>query len=56
LPIELDHGSAAKTWATAPPLKAVVLISSMVSGAGGGTHEVRAGVAQGLDSPTGTVS
>ena len=33
LPIGLDHGRAAKTWATAPPLKAVVLIGSMVSGA-----------------------
>src|SRR6476646_4505346 len=28
-----DHGCAAKTWATAPPLKTVVLIGSMVSGA-----------------------
>ena len=28
-----DQGCAAKTWATAPPLKAVVLIGSMVSGA-----------------------
>ena len=34
LPIGLDHGCAAKTWATAPPLKTVVLIGSMVSGAG----------------------
>ncbi len=33
LPIRLDHGCAAKTWATAPPLKAVVLTGSMVSGA-----------------------
>ena len=33
LPIGLDHGCAAKTWATAPPLKTVVLIGSMVSGA-----------------------
>jgi hypothetical protein len=33
LPIGLDHGCAAKTWATAPPLKAMVLIGSMVSGA-----------------------
>jgi hypothetical protein len=33
LPIGLDHGRAAKTWATAPPLKTVVLIGSMVSGA-----------------------
>jgi hypothetical protein len=31
--IGLDHGCAAKTWATAPPLKAVVLIGSIVSGA-----------------------
>jgi hypothetical protein len=31
--IGLDHGCAAKTWATAPPLKTVVLIDSMVSGA-----------------------
>jgi hypothetical protein len=29
----LDHRCAAKTWATAPPLKTVVLIGSMVSGA-----------------------
>ena len=28
----LDQGCAAKTWATAPPLKAVVLIGSTVSG------------------------
>ena len=28
-----DQGCAPKTWATAPPLKAVVLIGSMVSGA-----------------------
>jgi len=69
LPVGLDHGCAAKTWATAPPLKTVVLIGSTVSGArkirspahgtagwiGGGTDEVRAGVAQGLDSPTGAV-
>src|SRR4051794_18205358 len=33
LPIGLDHGCAAKTWATAPPLKTVGLIDSMVSGA-----------------------
>ena len=33
LPIGLDHGCAAKTWATAPPLKTVVLTDSMVSGA-----------------------
>jgi hypothetical protein len=32
-PIGLDHGCAAETWATAPPLKAMVLIGSMVSGA-----------------------
>ena len=32
LPIGLDHGCAAKTWATAPRLNAVVLIGSMVSG------------------------
>jgi hypothetical protein len=30
--VALDHGCAAKTWATAPPLKTVVLIDSMVSG------------------------
>ena len=29
----LDHGCAAKTWATVPPLKAMVLIGSMVSSA-----------------------
>ena len=29
----LDHGCVAKTWATAPPLKTVVLIGSMMSGA-----------------------
>jgi hypothetical protein len=29
----LDQGCAAKTWATAPALKTVVLIGSMVSGA-----------------------
>ena len=33
LPVGLDHGRAAKTWAAAPPLKAVVLMDSMVSGA-----------------------
>ena len=33
LPVRLDHECAAKTWATAPPLKTVVLIGSMVSGA-----------------------
>jgi hypothetical protein len=33
LPIGLNHECAAKTWATAPPLKTVVLIGSMVSGA-----------------------
>jgi hypothetical protein len=33
LPIGLDHGCAAKTWAMAPPLKTVVLTGSMVSGA-----------------------
>ena len=33
LPIGLDHGCAAKTWATAPPLKTVVLTDSIVSGA-----------------------
>jgi hypothetical protein len=33
LPIRLDHGCAAKTWATAPPLKPVVLTGSLVSGA-----------------------
>ena len=32
-PIRLDHGCAAKTWATPPPLKTVVLIGAMVSGA-----------------------
>ena len=31
--IRHDHGCAAKTWATAPPLKTVVLTGSMVSGA-----------------------
>jgi hypothetical protein len=33
LPIGLDHGCAAKTWATAPPLNTVVLVGAMVSGA-----------------------
>jgi hypothetical protein len=33
LPIGLDHGCAAKTWATAPPLKTVGLTGSMMSGA-----------------------
>jgi hypothetical protein len=32
LTVALDHGRAAKTWATAPRLKAVVLTGSMVSG------------------------
>ena len=31
--IRLGHGCAAKTWATAPPLKTVVLSGSMASGA-----------------------
>jgi hypothetical protein len=32
-PLAADQGCAAKTWATAPALKAVVLIGSIVSGA-----------------------